>query len=162
IVAAYSLAWQAIPWASMTLTGNFGYAEPERHEMIPYLYWFIEAYAQTLLVFALAFAVPVLRKLAQARPFAFSIGLLAFAAAARFAVPLFVDLGSRQIFAIYWVFHLAVFGWCAGLADTPARKLLVTAFATAVLGYLAFWESVWLGTTVKYLTIFAALSALLY
>ncbi|TIR42114.1 MAG: AMP-dependent synthetase, partial [Mesorhizobium sp.] len=93
IVAAYSLAWQAIPWASMTLTGNFGYAEPERHEMIPYLYWFIEAYAQTLLVFALAFAVPVLRKLAQARPFAFSIGLLAFAAAARFAVPLSVDLG---------------------------------------------------------------------
>ncbi|TKA98598.1 MAG: AMP-dependent synthetase, partial [Mesorhizobium sp.] len=51
IVSAYAVAWQAVPWASMTLTGNFGYAEPERHEMIPYLYWFIEAYAQTLLVF---------------------------------------------------------------------------------------------------------------
>nr|WP_312891259.1 phosphopantetheine-binding protein [Mesorhizobium silamurunense] len=162
IVAAYAVAWQAAPWASMTLTGNFGYAEPDRHEMIPYLYWFIEASAQTLLVFALIFAIPVLRKLARARPFAFSLGLLVFAAAARFSVPLFVDLGSRQIFAIYWVFHLAVFGWCAGLADTPARKLVVTAFAAAVLGYLAFWESVWLGTTVKYLMIFTALSVLLY
>ncbi|MET3520572.1 AMP-binding protein [Mesorhizobium abyssinicae] len=162
IVAAYAVAWQAAPWASMTLTGNFGYAEPERHEMIPYLYWFIEAYAQTLLVFALIFAIPILRRLARARPFAFSLGLLVFAAAARFSVPLFVELGNRQIFAIYWVFHLAVFGWCAGLADTHVRKVVVTASAAIVLGYLAFWESVWLGTTVKYLMIFAALSALLY
>ncbi|MDX8517038.1 AMP-binding protein [Mesorhizobium dulcispinae] len=162
IVAAYAVAWQVAPWASLTLTGNFGYAEPERHEMIPYLYWFVEAYAQTLLLFALIFAIPGARKLTRAHPFVFSLGLLVFAAAARFSVPLFVDLGNRQIFTIYWVFHLAVFGWCAGFADTPARKLTLTALATAVLGYLAFWESVWLGTTVKYLMIFAALLVLLY
>ncbi|MDX8446082.1 AMP-binding protein [Mesorhizobium captivum] len=162
IVAAYAVAWRTIPWASLTLTGNFGYAEPERHEMIPYLYWFIEAYSQTLLLFALIFAIPGVRKLARPQPFVFSLGLLIFAAAARFSVPLFSDLGNRQIFAIYWVFHLAVFGWCAGLADSPVRKLVLTGFAVAVLGYLAFWESVWLGTTVKYLTIFAALLVLLY
>ncbi|PBB87510.1 MULTISPECIES: AMP-binding protein [unclassified Mesorhizobium] len=161
-VAAYAVAWRAIPWASMTLTGNLGYAEPERHEMIPYLYWFIEAYAQTLLVFALIFAIPAVRKLALARLFVFSLGLLVFAAAARFSVPLFFDWGNRQIFAIHWVFHVAVFGWCAGLADTPERRLVVTALAAAVLGYLAFWESVWLGTTVKYAMIFAGLLALLY
>ncbi|WP_274534816.1 AMP-binding protein [Mesorhizobium sp. ORS 3428] len=162
IVAAYTVGWRAIPWSSLTLTGNFGYAEPERHEMIPYLYWFIEAYAQTLLVFALIFAIPAVRKLCLARPFAFSLGLLGFAAAARFSVPPFVDIGNRQIFAIYWVFHLAVFGWCAGLADSPSKRLVLTGFAAAVLGYLAFWESVWFGTTVKYLMIFAALLVLLY
>ncbi|WP_376705067.1 AMP-binding protein [Mesorhizobium sp. ISC25] len=162
IVAAYAVAWQAVPWASITLTGNFGYAEPERHEMIPYLYWFIEAYAQTLLVFSLIFAAPAARRLAQVRPFAFSLGLLGLAVAARFSIPPFVDIGNRQIFTIYWVFHLAVFGWCAGFADNPARKLILTALAAAVLGYLALWETVWLGTTVKYLTIFAALLAVLY
>jgi hypothetical protein len=31
-----------------------------------------------------------------------------------------------------------------------------------VLGCLAFWETIWIGTTVKYLTILAALLALLY
>ncbi|MBX5050076.1 AMP-binding protein [Rhizobium lentis] len=162
IVAAYALVWRAVPWASITLTGNFGYADPERHEMVPYLYWFIEAYAQTLLVFALIFAMPAVRKLARARPFAFSLGLLGLAVAARFSLPPVFDIGKRQIFTIYWGFHIAIFGWCAGLADRAARRMVLTALAAAVLGYLAFWETVWIGTTVKYLTIFATLLALLY
>ncbi|ANL68288.1 AMP-dependent synthetase/ligase protein (plasmid) [Rhizobium phaseoli] len=162
IVATYGLAWRTVPWASVTLTGNFGYAEPERHEMLPYLYWFIEAYAQTLLVFALVFALPDVRRLARAHPFAFSLALLALAVAARFSLPLFFDIGRRQIFTIYWGLHLAMFGWCAGLAGKTAQRIIVTAIAAAVLGYLAFWETLWIGTTVKYLTIFAALLALLY
>ncbi|MDP9811378.1 acyl-coenzyme A synthetase/AMP-(fatty) acid ligase/surface polysaccharide O-acyltransferase-like enzyme [Rhizobium tibeticum] len=162
IVTTYAVTWQTIPWASITLTGNFGYAEPERHEMIPYLYWFIEAYAQVLLAFSFIFAVPAARRFAQTRPFAFSLGLLGFAIAARFSLPLFIEIGRRQIFAIYWVFHLCVFGWCAGFADSAAKRLVLTALAALVLGYLAFWETVWTGTTVKYLTIFAALLALVY
>ncbi|RUM19347.1 AMP-dependent synthetase [Rhizobium vallis] len=162
IVAAYAVAWRAVPWASVTLTGNFGYAEPERHEMIPYLYWFIEAYAQILLAFALIFALPAARRLALARPFAFSLGLLGLAVVARFSLPHFIEIGGRQIFATYWVFHLCVFGWCAGFADRPAKRLVLMASAALVLGYLAFWEAVWIGTTVKYLTIFAALLALVY
>ncbi|ARM15270.1 MULTISPECIES: AMP-binding protein [Rhizobium] len=162
IVATYGLAWRTVPWASVTLTGNFGYAEPERHEMLPYLYWFIEAYAQTLLVFALVFAVPDVRRLARAHPFAFSLALLGLAVAARFSLPLFFDIGRRQIFTIYWGLHLGMFGWCAGLAGKKAQRIILTAIAAAVLGYLAFWETLWIGTTVKYLTIFAALLALLY
>ncbi|ANM14031.1 MULTISPECIES: AMP-binding protein [unclassified Rhizobium] len=162
IVAAYGLAWRTVPWASVTLTGNFGYAEPERHEMLPYLYWFIEAYAQTLLVFLLVFAVPDVRRLARAHPFAFSLALLGLAVAARFSLPLLFDIGRRQIFTIYWGLHLGVFGWCAGLAGKTAHRIILTAVAAAVLGYLAFWETLWIGTTIKYLTIFAALLALLY
>ncbi|OWK23401.1 hypothetical protein AJ87_37420 [Rhizobium yanglingense] len=134
IVAAYAVIWQTIPWASITLTGNFGYAEPERHEMIPYLYWFIEAYVQALIAFALLFAIPAVRRFAQTRPFTFSIGLLGFAIVARFSLPLFIEIGGRQIFAIYWVFHLCVFGWCAGFADSPAKKLVLTALVALVLG----------------------------
>ncbi|WHO76258.1 AMP-binding protein [Rhizobium sp. BT03] len=162
IVAAYGLAWRTVPWASVTLTGNFGYAEPERHEMLPYLYWFIETYAQTLLVFLMVFAVPDVRRLARAQPFAFSLALLALAVAARFSLPLLFDVGRRQIFTLYWGLHLAMFGWCAGLAGRKAQRIILTAIAAAVLGYLAFWETLWIGTTVKYLTIFAALLALLY
>ncbi|WP_246688535.1 MULTISPECIES: AMP-binding protein [unclassified Mesorhizobium] len=162
IVAAYAVAWQTIPWASITLSGNFGYAEPERHEMVPYLYWFIEAYAQTVLVFSLVFLVPAMRRLALSHGFAFSVGLLGFAVAARMVIPLFIDIGNRQIFAIYWVYHIAVFGWCAGFADNTARRLALTGLAAVVLGYLAFWESVWFGTTIKYLIVFGALLALLY
>ncbi|MBB4192205.1 acyl-CoA synthetase (AMP-forming)/AMP-acid ligase II/acyl carrier protein [Rhizobium aethiopicum] len=162
IVAAYGLAWRTIPWASVTLTGNFGYAEPERHEMLPYLYWFIEAYAQTLLVFALVFAVPDVRRLARAQPFAFSLALLALAVTARFCLPHVFDIGRRQIFTLYWGLHLGLFGWCAGLAGKLAQRLILTVIAAAVLGYLAFWETLWIGTTIKYLTIFAALLALLY
>ncbi|MFS8148239.1 AMP-binding protein [Rhizobium sp. BR 249] len=162
IVAAYALAWRTVPWASITLTGNFGYADPERHEMVPYLYWFIEAYAQTLLVLSLIFAVPAVRKLARARPFAFSLGLLGLAVAARFSLPPVFDIGKRQIFTIYWGFYLGIFGWCAGLADSAARRTVLTALAAVVLGYLAFWETVWIGTTIKYLTIFAALLTLLH
>ncbi|WP_028744927.1 AMP-binding protein [Rhizobium mesoamericanum] len=162
IVAAYALVWRTVPWASITLTGNFGYADPERHEMVPYLYWFIEAYAQTLLVFTLIFVMPRVRRFALARPFAFSLGLLGLAVTARFSLPFVFDIGTRQIFTIYWGFHLAIFGWCAGLADSDARRMALVALAAAVLGYLAFWETVWIGTTVKYLTIFAALLALLY
>ncbi|MBX4875736.1 AMP-binding protein [Rhizobium bangladeshense] len=162
IVAAYALAWGTIPWASITLTGNFGYAEPERHEMLPYLYWFIEAYAQTLLVFSLVFVVPDVRRLARARPFAFSLALLALAVTARFSLPFVFDIGNRQIFTLYWGLHLGMFGWCAGLAGKPAQRIMLTVIAAAVLGYLAFWETLWIGTTVKYLTIFSALMALLY
>ncbi|MBY3580502.1 AMP-binding protein [Rhizobium bangladeshense] len=162
IIATYALAWGTIPWASITLTGNFGYAEPERHEMLPYLYWFIEAYAQTLLVFSLIFAAPQVRSLARARPFAFSLVLLALAVTARFSLPFVFDIGNRQIFTLYWGLHLGMFGWCAGLAGKPAQRIMLTVIAAAVLGYLAFWETLWIGTTVKYLTIFSALMALLY
>lgn len=162
IVAAYALAWRTVPWASLTLTGNFGYAQPERHEMTPYLYWFIEAYAQTLLVFSLVFALPAVRKFATKWLFAFSLVFLGLAIAARFSMPLLFGHGKRQIFTLYWVFHICVFGWCVGLADSRGKKLAVVAIAVVAFGYLGFWETLWIGTTVKYLTILIALLVLLY
>lgn len=52
ILAGYSLAWGSVPWASILLVGNFGIADPGRHTMLAFLYWFVEAYVQMLAVLA--------------------------------------------------------------------------------------------------------------
>ncbi len=162
IVAAYALAWGDVPWASVFLVGNFGFADPERHSMVPYLYWFIEAYCQMVLVFAALFAVPPIRRFAAVRPFAAGMALLAAAFAARMALPQLWDIGNRQIFTLPWIFHLAVVGWCAALARSWAQRLAVMAAGTGIYLFLGLYEGVWIGTKIKYLLQIAVLAALLF
>lgn len=162
IVAAYALAWGEVPWASIFLVGNFGFADPERHSMVPYLYWFIEAYCQMLLAFAALFAVPFIRRSAGVRPFATSMALLAVAFCARLALPLLWEIGNRQIFTLPWILHLAVVGWCAAIAKTWAQRLMVMAAGTGIYLFLGLYEGVWIGTKIKYLMQIAVLAALLF
>ena len=61
IVAGYALAWQTIPWASVLLIGNLGFADPVEKTMLPFQFWFVEAYAQLCLVTAAAFSFPAIR-----------------------------------------------------------------------------------------------------
>ncbi len=162
IVAAYALAWGDVPWASLFLVGNFGFADPERHSMVPYLYWFIEAYCQMVLVFAALFAVPFVRRFAAARPFAAGMALIAAAFAARLAMPLLWDIGNRQIFTLPWIFHLAVVGWCAAIAQNWPQRLAVMAAGTGIYLFLGLYEGVWIGTKIKYLLQIVVLAALLF
>jgi len=162
IVAGYSLAWGEVPWASVFLVGNFAFADPERHSMVPYLYWFIEAYCQMVLVFVALFAVPRARRFAAARPFAAGMALLAAAFAARLALPQLWEIGNRQIFTLPWIFHLAVVGWCAAFAQTWAQRLTVMAAGTAIYLFLGLYEGVWIGTKIKYLLQIVVLAALLF
>lgn len=162
VVAAYSLAWGEIPWASVTLTGNFGYADPVRHTMIPYLYWFVEAYVQTIAVVAAPFFLPRFRRWARTYPFEAGLAFLTFGVLARYAVPPLIDIGNRQIFTLPWVFHGAMFGWCAAFADTALKRAILLSIAAIVIGYLGVVESVWIGTAIKYTTLFTALAALLF
>ncbi|WP_085025104.1 AMP-binding protein [Ensifer aridi] len=162
IVAGYTLAWGEVPWASVFLVGNFGFADPERHSMVPYLYWFIEAYCQMLLVFTVLFAVPFVRRGAVARPFATGMGLFAAAFATRMAFPLLVDIGNRQIFTLPWIFYMAALGWCAALAETWRERSAVMLAGTGVFLFLGLYEGVWIGTKIKYLLQIAVLAALLF
>ncbi|WP_132075342.1 AMP-binding protein [Sinorhizobium americanum] len=162
IVAAYALAWGEVPWASVFLVGNFGLADPDRHSMVPYLYWFIEAYCQMVLVFAALFAVPSVRRFAAVRPFAAGMALLAVAFAARMTLPELWEIGNRQIFTLPWIFHLAVVGWCAALARTWTQRLAVMAAGTAIYLFLGLYEGVWIGTKIKYLLQIVVLAALLF
>ncbi|OAP40569.1 AMP-dependent synthetase [Sinorhizobium glycinis] len=162
IVAVYALAWGEVPWASVFLVGNFAFAAPERHGMVPYLYWFIEAYCQMLLVFAALFAMPFVRRFAAVRPFDAGMALLAAAFAARMALPPLWEIGNRQIFTLPWIFHLAVIGWCAALAQNWAQRLAVMAAGTGIYLFLGLYEGVWIGTKIKYLLQIPVVAALLF
>nr|WP_034854346.1 AMP-binding protein [Sinorhizobium sojae] len=162
IVAAYALAWGDVPWASVFLVGNFGFADPERHSMLPYLYWFIEAYCQMLLVFAALFAVPFVRRSAIARPFETGMAFLAAALAARLVLPQFWDIGNRQIFTLPWIFYLAAIGWCAAIAETRRQRLALMVAGTAIFLFFGIYKGVWIGTKIKYLLQIPVLWALLF
>src|SRR4029453_9081343 len=83
IVAGYALARGEAPWASLFLVGNLGLTDPA--EMLPYLYWFVEAYAQIMLIFVGLFAWRPARRWASEEPFRFGLALLAAAVTAKFA-----------------------------------------------------------------------------
>ncbi len=52
IIALYGLAWGKVPWGSVFLVGNFGLADPSERTMLPFLYWFVEAYVQMVVIWA--------------------------------------------------------------------------------------------------------------
>ncbi|OCP01385.1 MULTISPECIES: AMP-binding protein [unclassified Ensifer] len=162
IVAAFALAWGEVPWASVFLVGNVGLATPEARQMVPYLYWFIEAYCQMMLVFVGLFAIPPLRRFVSARPFVAGMTLLVFALAARLALPLLWPIGNRQIFTLPWIFYLAVIGWCAAVAEEARQRLILLVAGTGAFLFFGLYEGVWIGTKIKYLLQIAVLAVLLY
>jgi hypothetical protein len=162
IVAGYGIAWGDIPWASVFLVGNFGLADPVDHTMISYLYWFVEAYAQMILIWIALFLVPPIRRFARRDPFAFGLIFLGAAMAARFVGPEVWPIGGREIFTIPWNLYLAVFGWCVVFADTRARKLTLLAAGVVIFPLVAYDGGNWVGSWIKYLLQFLCLSVLLF
>jgi surface polysaccharide O-acyltransferase-like enzyme len=105
-------------------TGDSSFSDGRWH------YWFIEALVQILLVAALLFCVPAVRRWERARPFAFALALLVPALVLRFGL---VSVGdpTREIFRPHTVAWLFVLGWLACRADTPARRLVASALVVA-------------------------------
>ncbi|WP_265519195.1 AMP-binding protein [Nitratireductor luteus] len=161
ILCGYALAWGNLPWASVFLVGNFGLADPGRHSMLPFLYWFVEAYAQTLVVLAGLFLAPAVRDFARTDAFRFGLLLLLGAVAFRFAGPMLWPIGGRQIFTLPWVFYLFSFGWCAALAESRRQRLLVLALAGIVMPLVAYDGGNWIGSWVKYGLQFVIVAVLL-
>ncbi len=162
IVASYAVAWGEMPWASVVMGGNFGFADPERHTMLPYLYWFVEAYCQMLLLFAGFFALPPVRKMAAWSPFSAGLVLLGVALLSRLIIPDLWQIGNRQIFTLPWMLYLAAIGFLAGFADTTSKRLLLMAAGMIVFSFFAFYESIWIGTRVKYFLQIPVLALLLF
>ncbi len=99
-------------------------------------YWFIEALVQILIVLALVFSVPAVRRMERARPFAFVAGLLGVSLLFRFEVLAF-GADDNLIFrphAVAWIFLL---GWAVYRANTTTRRLAVS--ATALLTVPGFF-----------------------
>lgn len=159
-VAAFSMAQGEILWPSFLLTGNLGFAQPPH--MMPYLYWFVEAYVQIMLLWAALFGMQKLRAFAGNSPFAFGMILLAVTTAAKFLIPLLWNIGDLQIFTLPDVFYLTALGWCVHFANTRQKQLITIAVAALLCPLLAWIGGNWLGSWVKFASVFSAVLVLVH
>ncbi len=160
IVAGFSIVRGEVPWASVFLVGNLGIFDPKH--MLPYLYWFVEAYAQIMLIVAGLFSVPLVRRQATKNPFVAGFCALVLMVALKFAAPVVWPVGGVQIFTVPDVLYLAAFGWCAFFARTARQRLAVLAAATAAFPVMAWWGGNWTGSWVKFMLQLFCVTVLLY
>ncbi len=162
IVAGYALAWQQVPWASVFLIGNFGVTSPETHLMLPYLYWFVEAYMQMTVLILLLFTLPFARSALAKNPFVVGLALLALAIVMRVVIPEIWPIRSgRSQFSVPWVFYLFALGWCITTAQTLTQRLVVIAAASVIMPMAAYLGGNWYGGWVKYMSLLALCGLLL-
>lgn len=148
IVLGFCMARGDFLWPSALLIGNFGLTGPA--EMLPYMYWFVEAYAQVVAIVCVLFACAPLRRAAASAPFAAGLVVLAVSLAAKLLTPLVWNLGALQIFTTPDVFYLTVLGWCAWFARERQQKAVLIATNLVMMPFLAWWGGNWTGSWVKF------------
>jgi surface polysaccharide O-acyltransferase-like enzyme len=162
VLAGYAVAWGQVPWASMFLVSNFGLTTPETHLMLPYLYWFIEAYVQmSLLLVALCWPAPVRRWL-ERQPLYVGFGLLAFGMLLRLIPEFWPMHAGRSQFTVPWVFYLLALGWCIAFARNARQRLMILGAATFTLCTAAYLGGNWYGGWIKYMSLLGVVAVLLY
>jgi hypothetical protein len=94
-------------------------------------YWFVEALVQVMLVLALAFSVPAVRRADRRWPFGLPFALTLLALPLRFEVlpALEVRHHTVQPQTTLWLFLL---GWAAARASSTRQRVLVSAVAVLV------------------------------
>lgn len=165
ILTGYSLAWGEVPWVSALLIGNFALTTPETHQMLPYLYWFVEAYMQMSLLVAVPFLIPPLRRWLSGnggRRFGFGLALLGFAVALRVTIPEFWPMKGRALFTVPWVLYLFALGWCITAAETRKSRLLVLGLAGLIMPLAAYMGGNWHGSWIKYMSLLALVALLCF
>lgn len=162
ILLGFALAWKQVPWASVFLVGNLGFGHPDSRTLLPFLYWFVETYVQLMLLVALVFAMPPVRKAAARRPFEAGLICLAPCLALRVVVPMAFDLGDRAGFNPTWLMFLLPMGWCAYFADTTRKKALLAVIAITATAIAAAHGGNWHGAWIRYGLTAAGLLLLLY
>lgn len=163
IVAGYSLAWQQVPWASVFLLGNMALTTPEKHMMLPYLYWFVEAYVQMNLLLLALFLIRPARDWLGRAPFTVGLSLLALGVLLRVTLPELWPLpNGRSQFSVPWVFYLFALGWCIATATDGRQRLLVLVAACVVLPGAAWLGGNWHGSWIKYLGLLGLVVVLLH
>lgn len=160
IVVGFSLVRGEILWPSFLLIGNLGLVKPEH--MMPYLYWFVEAYAQIVLLWVALFCIAPLRRFAGSLPFMFGVILLALSVAVKLLTPFVWNIGGARIFTLPDVFHLAVLGWCVYFANSSSRRHVLALMAASLCALFAWWGGNWTGSWVKFTSVFGAVIVLLY
>ncbi|MFD2858344.1 AMP-binding protein [Seohaeicola zhoushanensis] len=163
VLAGYAIVWQQVPWASFALIGNFAVTIPETHLMLPYLYWFVEAYVQMCLLIALLFRPAGTRRWLSRSLYGVGLALLAVGVVLRIVLPEIWPLpAGRSQFSVPWVFYLLALGWCIAAADSTSRRVQVLAAATVILPMAAWLGGNWYGSWSKYLSLLALTGLLLF
>ncbi len=163
VLAGYALAWQQVPWASVFLIGNFAVTTPETHLMLPYLYWFVEAYAQISLVLLVLFRSGRMRGWLNASPFGIGLALLGGGVILRLTLPEIWPLpAGRSQFSVPWVFYLFALGWCIAAAKNARQRVLVLMAAAIILPAAAWLGGNWYGSWIKYLSLLGVVGLLLH
>lgn len=95
-------------------------------------YWFVEVLVQVLVVLALAFRVPAVRRFERRHPFGLPALLLVPTLTVRFDV---VELGAhhRPFFRPHEIAWIFVLGWLAAQARSPLQRLVVSGVAIAAI-----------------------------
>jgi acyl carrier protein len=109
-------------------------------------FWFVQVLVQCLLLIALLFSIPAMRKALKSSPWNFSIAVLFVLIAIRAFYPYVWDtshlnnLVPLRFMAILWL------GWCFVYADTRARRalLVITTCAFAFIDTGLRSETAWL------------------
>ncbi|OYU19513.1 MAG: AMP-dependent synthetase [Rhodobacteraceae bacterium PARR1] len=161
ILFGYALAWDRFPIGSALLVSNFGIGAPATFDRLPFLYWFVEAYAQMLVLLVALVMVPQVRRLVADRPMTFGAGLLAGAMVLRRGAPSLMGIGGQVQFTVPWVLYLLALGWMAGVAQ-GRQRWLVLGLAALVLPMVAWLGGNWHGAWIKYGMVFAAIALLLF
>jgi acyl-coenzyme A synthetase/AMP-(fatty) acid ligase len=169
VLAGYSLAWEQVPWVSALLLGNFALTRPETHEMLPYLYWFVEAYVQISLLIAIPFMIPGLRRrLAgakhsrDAQRFGFGLCLFGLAAVLRFSIPEIWPMQGRALFTVPWVLYIFALGWCISTAQTQRERYIVLGLACLIMPLAAYLGGNWHGGWIKYMSLLVLVGLLCF
>ena len=162
ILLGYSVAWGQVPWGSALLISNFGIGDPVDHDRLPFLYWFVEAWAQMLILLVGLAMLPGVRRMVRENPFRAGLYALAGAMVLRLWEADLLGVGGRKLFTVPWVAYLACFGWLVGCADTVRRKWVVLGLAAVVMPLVAWLGGNWYGAWLKYSCIFGVLALLLF
>ncbi|MBW3669544.1 MAG: AMP-binding protein, partial [Actinobacteria bacterium] len=116
-------------WRHALLVNGFAW-EPVRPA-----FWYIEALLQLLVVFAVVFSVPWVRRVERAHRLAFAVGVLALGLLVRFDVPgmPFVTHPVRRAHLLLWLFAV---GWLAALVSSSVQRVALSGVAAvAVVGF---------------------------
>lgn len=138
IVVIYCLATERFLWPSLLLVGNTGIGDYPIVGGFLWTYWFVEAYAQTLLLVAGLFLVAPLRRWIAAHPLAAGIVATALALALRQFTPAFWDAGEVKNLVTTMVLYLPALGWAICFAETRRAKIALSLVAVAVAAFILF------------------------
>jgi acyl-CoA synthetase (AMP-forming)/AMP-acid ligase II len=129
ILAGVHIAIAPVDAEWFALLGNFD-ADINPHGITPY--WFVCLYCQALIVFALPFAVPAVRRWVGKRPLAAGLLAIAGLGGAALSVGLPQELGPIGLRHPLLALQLVAVGWCGYHARSVAEKALVTVVAVVV------------------------------